>query len=340
MSDTTAALSIGEPLAQIRGTDGSFAGLIVRNGSQVQQLNADLGAPVNLFTVDPASFVNAGNVFGSAPPGLWLFVDSGTLYGVNLASPGTRVPLTTLTTGETVMSHLAADGAAAYVAINTATTGRVLRVPANLSATAVTTLDAPAANLVLSTTRVVLSLSSTPARVVSALKTGSAMQTIHTASIGDLVMMLVASGENVYLTKFATLTSLGSSTVIVGSDGSNAQTIANSRLMHPIGPETLSLSQGLGQTYAVVIVEGETAAGMDAGATVVTIEGATRNTLATFGTFPTTSAGQAVMFSIAPMQYRETGLIPFISSSASVTGDLYFIKSDASGLTRVTSFVP
>jgi hypothetical protein len=80
---------------------------------------------------------------------------------------------------------------------------------------------------------------------------------------------------------------------------------------------------------------------MDAGATVLTIEGATRNTLATYGTFPTTSAGQAVMFNIAPMQYRETGLIPFISSNASVTtGDLYFIKSDASGLTRVTSFVP
>lgn len=341
MSDTTVALTIGEPLAQIRGADGSFAGLVVRNGNQVQQLNADLGGPVNLFTVDPVSFVNAGNVFGSAPPGLWLFVDSATLYGVNLTSPGTRVPLTTLAAGETVMSHLAADGASAYVAINTATAGRVLRVAANLSVTTVTTLDAPATNLVLSSTRVVLSVSSTPARVVAALKTGSTMQTIHTASIGDLVMMLIASGENVYLTKFGTLSTIGSNTVIVGTDGSNPQTIANARLLHPIGPETFLLSQGLARTYAVVLATGETATGMDAGATLSTIEGATRNTLATHGTFPATTAGQAVMFNIAPMQYRETGLVPFIGAGASVTtGDLYFIKSDAAGLTRVTSFLP
>ncbi len=339
MSDTTAPLVIGEPLAQIRGSDGSFAGLVVRNGTQVQQLNADLAAPANLFTVDPATFVNGGAVFGSAPPGLWVFVDGRTLYAVNLANPANRAPVATLATGETLMSHFSGDGTAAYVALNTATAGRILRIDTNLTATAVTTLDAPAADLALTTTRVAARLSSTPARVVSALKTGSTMQNIITLPLGDLAMLMMASGENVYLTKFGTGATLGVVTLIVNSDGTNTQTLAGTRLLHSIGPETMAMAGGLNQTYAIVVADGESAAGLDSGATLRLVEGATRNTLATYGTFPASPAGQAVMFAPAPLQYRQTGLVPFLGGSTTTAGDLYFFKSDVAGLLRVTTFV-
>ena len=342
MGDTTAPVSIGEPLAQIRGADGSFAGLIVRNGNQVQQLNADLGTPTNLFTVTAAAFVNGGSAFGSAPPGLWLFVDGSTVYAVNLQTPGTRAPVATLATGETLMSHLLGDGAAAYFALNTASAGRVLRVTSGLSATQIMTLSAPAANLALSSTRVVVSLNAMPVSVVSALKTASnaVPQTVYTAASGDLVTFLLASGENVYLTTFGTFSLTGSTTVIAGSDGTSVQTLAGARIVHGIGPETMQMSQGLNRTYAVILVDGEASSGFDAGATLRVIEGATRNALATYGTFPSTTSAQAVMFSVAPMQFRETALVDFIGGTSATSADLYFIKSDAAGMQRITNFLP
>ncbi|HYS13297.1 MAG TPA: hypothetical protein VEN28_08300, partial [Burkholderiaceae bacterium] len=341
MSDTTAALTIGEPLAVIRAATGAFAGLIVRNGNQIQSLNADLGGATNLFTVDPASFVSAGNVFGSALPGLWIFVDGRTVYGVNLATPANRAPLATLATGETLVSHPVGDGTSGYFAINAAATGRVLRVTGALAPSDVTTLDAPAQYLAVTSSRVVASLASTPVRIVSAPKTGGTMQAVHTASVGETALTLLTSGENVYLSKLAIgIGALGSSTVIVRSDGTNAQTLANTRVMHGISPTVVSVSQGgLSQSYAIVLADGVSAIGDFAGATVRAVEGATRNTLLTYGTFPATPSGTVFFMSAAPLQYGQTGLMSFFGMSSNSASDLYFMKSNTAGLQRVTTFV-
>jgi hypothetical protein len=189
----------------------------------------------------------------------------------------------------------------------------------------------------------VVSLDATPVSVVSALKTTSnaVPQTVYTAASGDLVTYLLASGENVYLTKFGTFSLTGSTTIIVGSDGSGVQTmLSGARILHGIGPETMQMSQGLNQTYAVILVDGEATSGFDAGATLRVIEGATRNALATYGTFPSTTPAQAVMISIAPMQFRETAVVDFIGGTSTTSADLYFIKSDVAGLQRSTNFLP
>ena len=307
-------------------------------------LNADLNSPTNLFQVDPVTFVNAGNVFAGGLPGLWLFVDGRTLYGVNLAVPATRVALATLATGETVMNHLAADGSAVYVAINAAATSRVLRVPPTLVASNVSSFDAPAVDLTLTTTRVVARLSSTPSRIVSAPKTGGSMLTIHTAAVGDTLLALLGSGENVYASKLSvSASSFGYSSLIVGADGSNMQTLANTSLMRGVGPNPLLISQGLSQVYAVLLVDGLSTEGSYAGATLRAVEGATRNTLTTFGNFAPGGVASAFIFGLAPMQYGKTGLISLLAAGANAniaTGDLYFFKSDSAGLVRVTTFVP
>lgn len=341
MTDTTAPVTIGEPIAEIRNGDGSLGGLIVRNGAQIVRLTADLASPTNLFTIDPATFVNAGNVFGSAPPGLWIFVDGTTLYAVNLQNPGTRTAVGTLAQGESLMSHFASDGSAAYVAINSATAGRVLRVQSNLTSNTVMTLPSPSTELVVTPTRVVALLSSTPVSLVSAVKTGGTPLPIFTAAVGDVPNLLVASGENVYFAKLGIANLTGPATIIVGADGTNLQTLAGTRILHRVGPESMALGQGLAQTYAVILITGETFSGLDGGAGLEIREGATRNVLVSYGTFPQTTA-QVFMIGLAPLQYRQTALVPFLGDGAGNTtaSDLYFIKSDAVGLQRVTTFLP
>lgn len=341
MTDTAAAPTLGEPLAAIRTANGALSGVIVRNGNQVQSLNADLGGATDLFQVDAASFASAGTVFGSALPGLWIFVDGRTLYGVNLANPANRVVLATLATGEVLMNRLAADGSGVYLALNGATTARVLKVSNALVASDVTTLDAPATNLALTPTRVVAALDATPLRVVSALKAGGAMQPVHTAPSGEVLLLMLASGENVYLSKLGTgVGALGSNTAVVGADGTNAQTLANTRVLKGIGATVVSLSQGgLAQTYAVLIADGLAITGDFAGATVRLLEGATRNTLTTFGSFPPAPPGAVFPFGVAPLQYGLSGILNYFGFGSTEATDLYYFKSDVAGLMRVTSFV-
>ena len=43
----------GEVLDALRGTDGAIAGFLVRDGNQIQRVDASLANPVDLFTVPP-----------------------------------------------------------------------------------------------------------------------------------------------------------------------------------------------------------------------------------------------------------------------------------------------
>jgi len=135
-------------------------------------------------------------------------------------------------------------------------------------------------------------------------KAGGTVTTLNSFASTASTGALVTSGENVYVssTQFGASGSLVS-TLIVNADGSNPQTLNGTNVLRGVAPAVQSLDFGLETDYAVVLVDGLTSAFGSAGATLKVVEGATRNTLLTYGTLPTTPEGFISFGTIDPVQY-------------------------------------
>ena len=339
MAATDTALTIGEPQAEILGADGGFTGLVVRSGNQMQRLDANLGNATDLFSIANVGYSNLGVSFGSAAPGIWLFIDDGKLWGVRLSAPATRVELATLAAGEANSPALAADGSSVFIGLSGASSARVLRVTEALVTSTVATLGSPLRQLALTPTRLVALTNATPATLLSLPKAGGATTTLSVFGAGVNVGLMLASGENVYVSTYqfgATGSSV--STLIVGADGSNPVTLANTEIKRGIAPAVQLLSNGFDTTYAVVLADGVTSIGSNAGATLRVVDGATRNTLVTYGSLPASPDGVLSFGTIDPLQYGLSGLWSFFSTSTAAISDLYYFKSDSAGLIQVTNF--
>jgi len=340
MAATDAPRTVAEPQVDVLNADGSFGGLVVRNGTQMQKLDANLGSPVNLFTIATSGYSNLGVSFGTTPPGIWLFIEGGQLWGVNLANPTVRVSLATLTGGEAASNAIASDGSTAYVALNTgSTSARILRVTEALATTAIATLGTPVRDMALTPTRLVVLGSGAPATLLSLPKAGGTLTTLNTFGTGVSPGQMVASGENVYVssTQFGLTGSLVS-TLVVGADGSSPQTLNGTTIVRSLAPTVELLNLGLDTTYAIVLADGLTSALSSAGATLRVVEGATRNTLLTYGSLPASPDGVLSIGTADPLQYGQPGLLTYFGLSDTATSDLFFFKSDAAGLTQVTRF--
>ena len=328
----------GEPQVAILGASGSFAGVVIRDGNQMRRTDAAVNnANTALFSVDAASYVNLGRSFGSSLPGIWLFTEGGKLWGVNLATPATRVALATLAAGETALPFVVGDGGSAFVGLNTATTARVLRVDESLTnAATVATLSQPLANMAVTLTRLVLLTQGSTAQLLSVAKTGGATTLLASLDTGVLPGPLLTAGENVYFAQYqAGATGSSVSTLVIGGDASNPVTLPNTDIKRGVAP-TVSLIDGQSSNYAVVLADGVTGLASNAGATLRAINGATRGTLVTYGSLPATPDGVIAGISIDPLQYGQSGLFLFIDVSTGV-GSLFYFKSDAAGLIRVTN---
>ena len=348
MPATTAALTLTAiPQVEIRAADGSLSGYLVLLGNQMQRLDANLANPVNLFTVDPATYKNAGLGFGSTRPGIWLFTEGGKLWGVNLATPGTRVALTDLADGEDVNPLIASDGATAYVGLQRSTGPRVLRIGETLAPAgpAFVTINAGFRlnNLAVTPTRLIVHYSNaTNTTVQSFAKNGAAglPPNLGGYPAGTVVAQVLAAGENIYLGVIQVGASGTSTrTEIVNSDGSNRQVQNNTDLKFGISAATVAGDLTLPRSYGVLLAEGGTGGAFsNAGATVRLVEGATRATLVTYGVLPTAPDGFLLFGSFDPWQYGQSGLLSY-TGAGSQNADLYYYKSDTPGLVKVTNFL-
>ena len=332
----------GEPQVDISTANGGFAGVVLRAGNEMRRTDADINnANTLLFNIDPASYTNLGRAFGSSLPGVWLFIEGGKLWGVNLATPATRVELATVAAGESVSPEIAGDGASAFVGLSTATTARVLRVNESLTnTTTVATLNQPLANLAVSPTRVVMLTQGSAPTLLSVAKAGGPTTPLLSLGAGFLAGPLLVSGENVYLAQYQFGANGASvSTFIVGADGANPVTLANTDIKRPVAAATASLAVGFNSTYAVLLADGVTSPASNAGATLRAVNGATRATLVTYGSLPASPDGVVASLTSDPYQYGQPGLFTFLGSGSG-DADLYFFKSDAAGLIRVTNFIP
>ena len=128
---TSSALNLGTaiPVAGVRSGSGAFTGLVVRNGTQLQLLNAELGGATNLFTVG-ANFANGPVAMAGSAPGVWFFSDAGKVWAVDLAAPATRREVATLAAGEVLGIDVLGSSGEFFVPLDGNTGTRVVRVAA------------------------------------------------------------------------------------------------------------------------------------------------------------------------------------------------------------------
>lgn len=345
-----AATVAGQVLAEIGSPSGAVQGFVVRNGTAVSRVDANLAPAGSLFTVSNGEIVNLGVVYGGSLPGVWLFVDGNTLYGVNLGQPTTRVALATLSAGENPNSIVvAADGASAYVAISTASAARVLRLSDAPAASPLTTFAGQVSGLVATPTRLVVNLPDS--QIVSVRKSdGASPVTLQAAVPGftEAYSAAFAAAENVYIVatriaQFPVLIGRGD-VVIVNADGSNRTTLTDTSIAGFVGAASQPLVPLRIEPYALVLASPTRSAIDTSGATLRALEAATRTTLVTYGALPAAPSALAFQRTIDPAQYGRPGLIAFTdtrssSTPASPTSDLFLFDSDAAGLQRITSFV-
>ena len=330
----------GEPQIDILAANGAFAGVVLRDGNQMRRTDADINnANTLLFSIDAASYTNLGRSFGSSLTGFWLFIEGGKLWGVNLATPATRVELATLAAGESTSPAIVSDGGSAFVGLSTATGARVLRVNESLTnTTTVATLNQPLANMALSLTRLVMLTQGSPANLLSVEKAGGPTTPLNSLGAGVIPGVLLGSGENVYMAQYQFgATGASVSTLVIGADGSNPVTLANTDIKRGVAPTIQSLAVGLNNTYEVLLADGVTSLTSNAGATLRAVNGATRGTLVTYGSLPASPDGTVYAITTDPLQYGQRGLFAFTDATSGI-GDLYYFKSDAAGLIRATNF--
>jgi hypothetical protein len=330
----------GEPQVDIVAANGAYAGVVLRDGNQMRRTDAGINnANTMLFTIDATSYTNLGRTFGSSLPGFWLFIEGGKLWGVNLANPATRVELATLGAGESSSPSIVSDGASVFVGLSTSTSARVLRVNESLTnTTTVTTLNQPLVNMTLTLTRLVMQTQGSPANLLSVEKAGGPTTPLISFGAGVIPGVLLTSGENVYMSQYQFgATGASVSTLVIGGDGSNSVTLVSTDIKRGVAPATVSLAVGVSSNYAVILADGVTSLTSNAGATLRAVNGATRATIVTYGSVPASPDGPVYAATTDPLQYGQSGLFTFIDITSGF-GNLYYFKSDAAGLIRVTNF--
>jgi hypothetical protein len=353
MGDADVALTVGEPVAAVYDGNAAITGYILRNGSTFQKVDANLANPTTLFTLAPSAFKSFGVSFGASAPGVWLFVNGGQLYAYSLATQAsTPTVVATLQAGEQVGSVLS-DGANGYVSITgggfVSPAFRIIRVATTLVSTMLYSGTGQLTNLALTPSRIVMSTSSFGATVTSnvssVLRDGTGLIDIGGANSGFLTIFAYTSGENVYLYEYGidgTGQLSGVRTRILGSDGSNVQTLANTGIAGVLQGANVPLVRTIAYSpYAVLFIDNVGPDGSASGGTLRSVEGSTRAALLSYGTVQATPPAAFFPGPIDPYQYGLSGLFTFTPTSASAgSSDLYFVDTAAAGsLTKVTGFV-
>jgi len=351
MAPTDSAVAIGEPLVQVIGANGAFSGLVVRNGNNIQQLDANLANPIQLFTVAGVDLATYGLFFGSSEPGIWLYTSGTGVYAFKLSvSPaaGTPTLIATLASGESV-GETVSDGANGYLVIQGSSTARIIQVNETaLATTPIATVNGLINLMRVSPTRLVLQVSASGvSTVISLPKAGGAQVTLVSDPTPYALGQVIVSGENVYYGETQTTVGSDSSiqfvtrTGIIQTDNTNSTMLTNVGIAGSTLNTTVSLLSGSSNNpYAVFLATGLSGTGYYAGGTLEAMEGSTRSVLKVYGQLQASPQGIAYYLGI-PVQYGDTGLFDYASVGSSSTGatDLYwFDSSAANSLSKQTNF--
>ncbi len=346
MGSSDVALTLaGTPLVEIIGSNGALQGVIVAEGPTLKRLDANLANATTLMTLagTPSSTdIVTDRVFGSGPPGVWLFRDGDKLYAYRLdGSGGAPTVVVTLTAAEANLQswQFVARNGAAYLAIFDGTNTRLLRIGSDLAVSSLGTLAGQAYDLEATPTRLLVL---TQTALTSQPLAGGAAATIAESTAGSSISQVQAAGETLYLSRQGYGESgMSQSVVVMQSDGSNPQTLDATSIFGTLMAPSVSLSAiWEDSVHAIILVQGLGTTGHYnySGATLRAVEASTRNPLVTYGALPTVSGMLMVMLDgLNPAHYGQTGLLRTISfGGAEENTGLIFVDTDAAGLTVIT----
>lgn len=317
--------------AGLRDATGALTGFLSTSSAQAFQVDLNFNS-TPLFPLI-GTFFSQGVEFAPSLPGLWLRWQNNALHAVSLANPATTVPVVALAVTETV-SQIVSDGTRVFVLVNDAATSRVLSFPASPLATAteIATFNRLTDAIALTPTRV---LAASTAGVVAFPKAGGVQTAVITLAANETVALMVPFGETVYA-DVRTPAAAGADRAridVAESDGSNLLTLADTRLV--AGQFRGSVSLASGAQPAIAYVASPANAETMAGATLRSIDGATRTPLLTYGRLP--AAPDGVMSPATATFYGDPVLMTYATTTSS---DLFVVDSDAAGsLVRVTNLV-
>jgi hypothetical protein len=231
----------------------------------------------------------------------------------------------------------------AYVVIPDGMASRIVRVDGSLNVTPSGTGPASFGQVLASPTRLIFldqqqGLSSQPLG-------GGTRTTLATSSQSEgYIGYVERSGETLYYSRYVFQQGIGQSqnVGIVGTDGSNPQTLPNTAIVTTVLPTTAAVQDVYEEgAYALIVATGITPEGSFAGSTLRAIEGSTRMTLLTYGNLPASPAPSYIFpMGMAPFHYGQAGLLGlFAQQSEGEIVDLLFFDSDAAGILRLTNSI-
>lgn len=263
MGAADAPLTVDEPVSALYAADQSLTGLLVRNGRQVRQVDANFANPRDLFQLENAATPAMLNTIGGYPSRTLVFRDGDKFFGYQVGGSNAPVLLFTLAAGETVTGS--GFDSSAFLALTQGSNTRLVRIDTDLSMHTLANVAGGVSGsvLMLSPSRAVFVAGTA---VLSVPRAGGAATTLTSGSAGWLVTGIVAvSGERAYVTA-QRASPYGSQVRILATDGSASTVLDDTGYLgaarkSPFDPSLLGTPAGWSEEFhQIQLVEQNTSA--------------------------------------------------------------------------------
>jgi hypothetical protein len=321
MGAADAPVEVLRPVASLHTAQGALSGWVLRNGLQLQRVNAEFANPVTLLTLPAAelNFVDLSDLDNH-----WLFATDTGLYSVDLdsAAPAAITQVATLAAGENVLNVFYSN-TDAFIAIGNVTATRVVRFStASKVSTVLGTVSGYSNISHVTPTRVILP---GPLGSMRALPlAGGPVQVVYEPSVPSFSFMTLRGGERLWL-------SVQDSVVSFNSDGSGVQTLPNAKLAGCLLKNNAILEGTIQVCDAVLVIQGNVVRSFDAQTGAVRIN---------YGTVTLPAAPMTSVFSFGMVTaWGQPGVLsqfilhPTDSNQQAIVN--YLIKTDQVGVTPI-----
>jgi hypothetical protein len=244
MAAADAPLAIARPVTTIHAPNGALTGWLLRQGQQMQRVNADFANPIADFTLPAADMaVDEGGIAFN----ILIFSSGNTVYAadLNTPAPASPVPVTDLGEGEWLADTLQIDAQTMLIAIGGANTTRIVRYAvASKTSSALGTLPGTGGRLLATPTRVVMSGGTGS---LLALPLAGGQDQVIFVSTDQYIAERGHGGERIWLES-------GNAVVSVNSDGSGIQTLSGAQIAGCVHAPAAAMSNQA--CDAIVVVQG------------------------------------------------------------------------------------
>lgn len=322
MGPTDAPLEVQRPVATLHSAQGALTGWLLRNGQQMQRVNADFTNPVTLFTLpaDDLHFDDDADLNNH-----WVFASGGKVYAVDLGAtaPSTLTLVATLLPEEELLSATYANQKDVIVAVSNYTTTRIFRYVTTTKAVN-TVGQAPNVSRIEAVTPTRVITHSSLGNIITLPLAGGAAQTIYTPPAATFTFYIgYHGGERVWQ-------DMNGSVISVNSDGTGLQTLQGARVAGCILKPVVSLDSSLQECDAIMTIEGNVVRSYDATTAALRV---------TYGaiTAPSASLTSMAYFSFFTAWGQNGVLTQYLVDNTTLNQVVvnYLIKTDQPGVTQI-----